>query len=412
LSVSLITGLPRHGKSYYAVLQCLEELRRSERYVVTNLPLDLAELQSFCDQWIEKFVDVSARVRVLSAAETAEFWLYDPGGDICKGNLLFKPEVKEWQRSLKPRREIYVPDFSSRQHPGYPGCLAVIDEAHIFFDSHHWQEIGTDCSYFISQHGHLRYDIMFITQHPSKLAKRLKVDLEEWTVVTNLGKVKQWQGVTLPGWFMRQTYAGSPDDPQPGIPETGRFCLKAETVGKLYSTSAGVGLSGRVDTEEKKVGKHWSRAAVVCGVGLVLAIVLPLIALKSMGALVNKGLGGYLGETTGLAKKGAEMVGAPASTSAPPSMATALGPRRFPAVMRERPELPGITGFVGGLMVCLDNGQNLECKDGYRFTRVPEGVYVEGMGVLKWSKRRKSPSYERPVESVADGDAGLVRGFL
>lgn len=395
MSCSLITGLPGHGKSYYGVLQLLEELRRSKRYIVTNLPLDLKELCVFCEENFPDDPDVMGRVRLLNAEETGEFWLYDPEGCVIKGLKLWEPEEREWHKSVKPRAPLQVPDFSRRQEPTYPGTLYIIDEAHIYFDAYAWTTLGTDLSYFISQHRHLRSDVMFISQHPAKLAKRLRLDLEEYTVVTNLGKVKGWSGVTLPGWFMRETFAGKPDDPNPGEPERGRFRLKADTIGKLYSTSAGVGLAGRVDTQETKRGKHWSRWVLKVGVGAVLAIVLPFAALKAMGSLVNTGLGSYFGAAgagMGVVKNittnaSAGMVPVQAAAALPPPAA----PVRSDPVQERRAfyvEDVSVVGVAPGMLM-LDDGRILSGRD-HKWKQVGAGFAVVGPdvnGILKWKKK-------------------------
>lgn len=406
MSCSLVTGLPRHGKSYFGTLQALEELRRSERYVVTNLPLDLKEVGKFCEIADGMPVEsrMRGRLRMLTTQETCEFWLYDPEGEIVKGVKLFEPQPREWHRSLKPRSAIMVPDFSRRQDPDYPGVLYIIDEAHLFFDAHHWQEIGDDASYFISQHGHMRTDILFITQHPGKLAKRLKLDLEEWTAVTNLGRVKGWKGVTLPGWFVRETYAGKPDDPKPGEPERGRFRLKPDSIGKLYSTSAGVGLSGRVDTQEKKRGKHWSKWAIYGGVGAVLMLLLPIFGLRALGALVHRGVGGYLEGSTGISKR----------VSGPDNkLAGALVPSRLPApappagaalATPPAPPQPLVVG-LSKWGVCLDDGRVLRASEGYRWAEVPGGVAISSIGMCKWK-------VQPPASVPTAGEPGRVQSVL
>lgn len=414
MSCSLVTGLPRHGKSYYATLQILEELRRSKRYVVTNVPLDLEELSAFCDKWMPTDPCLTSRVRLLTAQETAEFYLYDPEGCIVKGVKLWEPEQREWHSALKrDRQPILVPNFARRQEPDYPGVFYVIDEAHLFFDAHAWQKIGNDVSFFISQHGHMRTDIMFVTQHPGKLAKRLKVDCEEYTVVTNLGRVKGWKGVTLPGWFMRETYPGNPDDEQRGEPEKGRFKLKAETIGKLYSTSAGVGLAGRVDTEEKKRGKHWSRWAISLSLGVVGALFLPLIVLKGFGGLLHHSLGGYFGASTGtmaptpgtiITNPPAPSIGNRVVNNLSSAVNTAIA--RTPQVTTTEDPQTCVTG-ISPWGVCLDDGRTLLRSEGYQWARVPEGVYIAGIGLIKWK-----PDTTRSAINKAKARDNRIRPML
>ena len=388
MSVLLVTGLPRHGKSYFGVLQLLEELRRGKRYVCTNLPLDLRELGVFCDKTdgLPVGQGLSERIRLLSPAETSEFWLYDPEGEIVKGVTLFEPQVREWHDEaervgsgvsrLKSRKAVKVPDFRHRQEESYPGVLYIIDEAHLFFDAHAWQSLGTDCSYFISQHGHMRTDILFITQHPGKLAKRLRMDLEEWTVVSNLGRVKGWKGVTVPGWFMRETRAGSPDDPVPCEAERGHFKLRAETIGKLYSTSAGVGLSGRVDTQEKKRGAHWTKWVWYGGGIALVAVLVPVVGLRLMGSLISGTLGGYMRTVS----RAAPVISSNVVASLPVPVPVTVGSGGVVVggglVEKRRVFLTGATPW--GLT--LSDGRVLLRSDGYRWVQVPGGCVVGGLG--------------------------------
>lgn len=400
MSASLIVGLPRHGKSLYGVMQAKAELLDGKRYLVTNLPFDLKKLGEYLETKFNVTVEPQLfdRVRLLTPEETAEFWLYDCEGEIDQAVPLVKVKSRAWRsKRLKEREDILVPDFSHRQRNEYPGVLFLIDEAHLFFDAHHWQEIGTDLSYFVSQHGHMRTDIMLITQHPAKLAKRLKLDLEEWTVVENLGRKKGWLGVTQPGWFQRATYAGKPDDPDPGQPEKGTFRME-KALADCYSTSAGVGLSGRVDTQEQKRGKHWSRWALV-GVALaVIALILPFGLLTAMGKAINWGLGGYMRSATGIGGRVVTNVvsATPAAPIAAPVKPETL-PTHPPALKSEKPSLKVTGCSPWGL--ALSDGRVLSKLDGWRWQQLPDGVYVEGLGLLRFAL--SSPAPATPAQTPA-----------
>jgi len=392
MAVMLITGLPGHGKSYYATLQILEELRRSERYIVTNVPLDLKELGAFCEQYWPEGAEpqLRSRVRLLDTNEAAEFYLYDCEGEITQAKEICAGTGHAWTKDGKPPKAIKVPDFSPRQREEYPGCLYVIDEAHLYFDAHAWQSLGDAISYFISQHRKLRADVLFITQHPAKLAKRLRLDLEEYTVVKNLGKIKGWKGVTLPGWFMRETWPGSPDDDQKGVePEKGRFRLKAETIGKLYSTAGGVGLAGRVDTKEKKKGKHWSRWVYAVGIGGLIAILLPFFGLQGLGAAVRHGLGNYFGgtEPTMPSQPGA------APTSTAPVVRQDTSTNKELNILTSNIRLTGCSPWA----VMLDDGRTLTKSEGWRWVKIPEGVYIYGLGPIPWKQAQAPTPPERPM---------------
>lgn len=391
MSAGLITGLPRHGKSLFGVMQAKAELVDGTRYLVTNLPFDVAKLGAYLDSiGCPVTPGMWDRLRILTAEETAEFWLYDPEGEINKAIPLVHIQDRPWrQSSLKKREDIMVPDFSHRQRKDYPGVLFLIDEAHLFFDAHQWQQLGSDMSFFVSQHGHMRTDILLITQHPAKLAKRLRLDLEEWTVVENLGRLKGWKGVTIPGWFRRTTYPGSPDSSTEGVePDVGRFRLD-QSLADCYSTSAGVGLAGRIDTQEKKRGKHWTSWLWYLGIGAAAACVIPLVGLKLFGAAIHAGLGTFFDKSTGAAIK----IVSNAPALLPPPGPPAHPP--FPAAVPEHPRtvetssLPAVTGKFLDIGLSLDDGRTLLARDGWRWTPLIDGFYVPGLGRLKWATGRQ-----------------------
>lgn len=419
--IPIVCGKPRGGKSYYACVQICEELLRSNRYVVTNLPLDLGELAEFCEREVDGPFNVGERVRLLTEEETHKFWLYDPEGEIVKTRSIGMPAGKDQVLAsggdcVKPR-EVLVPDFARRQAVDYPGVLYVIDEAHVFFPARNWAGQADVLTYFLSQHGHMRSDVMFVTQHPAKLTKHIRLDAQEYTVCSNLGYEKGFMGVSLPGVFRRSTYLDLPGGTEKPV-ETGTFRLNVAKYGKLYSTSAGVGLSGRVDTQEQRRGKHWSRWAFA-GVGFGLAaLVVPFLVLFGVGKGVHAGLSSYMGAATGFT--GGVVTNAPASLSQ-----TNSNPRTVPTKVFSQPygvgpspldrernaygtrlEASGV--YLVGISpvgVALDDGRVLH-KTEFPFMRCSGGVIVQGMGFVPWLPPKRRVAVEPGVSP-----AGGVRRF-
>ena len=243
MSIFYITGKPGGGKSYIAVAQLCEELKDTarNRFIVTNLPLNLGELAVWCHENIKEEVNLSERVRVLDDSETGEFWLYEPHHKFEK------------RRALQfGRRTMEVPDFSERER----GCLYIIDEVHIYFGAREWQATGSDCTYFLSQHRKIGCDVILVTQHPEQTDKALRRLAQEYMVVRNLSREPVF-GFRIANFFRTIRMLNSPTSPNPAPFDSGFVKLRPEVYGKLYDTTAGVGIAGRLAPSNEQRGIHW-----------------------------------------------------------------------------------------------------------------------------------------------------------
>jgi len=231
MAITLTTAPPGGGKSYDATADVIQELRTTRRLIVTNLKLDLAEMQIKLDSrgWTQpgrprrhvyfrmqdgmvdrikmhlrgehfptdekevvqeipsrrERIDVRHRVFLLTASQCYFFWRYR--GRVY---LNFAPEEKmvEGRRQwIFPPR--HLPDDD-------PGIRWKVDEAHSYFNSREWMHTGVECLEIISKHEHDGDDMDFYTQHPDRLDKQIKDLAEEFAHVTNLER-----GTV--GWFRR-----------------------------------------------------------------------------------------------------------------------------------------------------------------------------------------------------------------
>jgi len=248
--IHFISGKPRAGKSLYAVKLIVEELVNGTRPVITNLPLNLPVLNEYLQKkWPDKSINLFERVRILTEAETKEFWVHRPG---CRIN---RPTKEEW---------------ASGKFPDYTGVVDqgifwVIDELHVSFGARQWMETGRDCMFYLSQHGHLGDTFIGVTQAIGNVDKQFRSVTQDFTYIRNFSKEKY--GVfRMPPVFMRRTYVEPPTSNSVAM-ETGTFRLDVSGLASCYSTVAGVGIHDRggADKSERRKGLPWW-VAIGCAV--------------------------------------------------------------------------------------------------------------------------------------------------
>jgi hypothetical protein len=378
MSIFYICGKPGGGKSYFAVHQICEELKSGKgRYIVTNVPLNMAELAEWCHKNIKEEVNLAERIRILDDEETGEFWLFEPHHKF------------EGRRTLKfGRRTMEVPDFTGR---GLPGCLYVIDEVHNYFGARDWQATGSDCTYFLSQHRKMLCDVVLITQHPDQTDKALRRLAQEYMVVRNLSREPVF-GFRIANFFRWTRMLNSPTSPNPAAFNSGFLKLKAEEYGKLYDTMAGVGIAGRVSPSNEQRGIHW----YWLGVPLALVVASFLWLYTHLGFVSQKLHNGFLGlfyhsTASVMAHPLVKIPSLPAGPSASSAPASAPGPRTSGQLVGGHSESVGddtntvdgvyCTGYVdlpSCTLVFLSDGRIADAKNGdVQFIR-PERVRVFG----------------------------------
>jgi hypothetical protein len=247
MSVFYICGRPGGGKTYIGVKQICEELAdsKSNRFIITNIALKMPELAEWCHKHCQHEVNLAERIRILDDVETGEFWLYEPGREFSR-----RREIQMRRRTMD------VPDFEDRAERG---CLYVIDEVHVYFGARDWQATGNDATFFLSQHRKLNCDVIMITQHPEQTDKALRRLAQEYMSVRNLLRepILGFNLGTLFGAFRYVRTLNSPQSPNPAAFESGFVSLNPEEIGKLYDTTAGVGIAGRVaPPSSPKRGRH------------------------------------------------------------------------------------------------------------------------------------------------------------
>lgn len=192
--ITLLTGLPRNGKSFRALILLLETLKNDNRPIYTNLPLKLDQLALYCDKvGIPRYA--LDRIHLLTSEQVGTFWRCRP-----------KPPT--------------VNTFGGKAVGGKPalefiedgGVVYYIDEAHTKFKTHDWDKLGDEAPFYMSQHGHLEDDIVLITQHVDKLVKQMKLDVQHYEEIEYMRR-QHWFIFQKGYHFKRKVWTA-------GIPET------------------------------------------------------------------------------------------------------------------------------------------------------------------------------------------------
>jgi hypothetical protein len=236
--IHFIVGKPGGGKTYYSVRQICHELMHGDRFIVTNVALNLEELAEFCHKECSEPVDISGRVRILNELESQQFWIYEGPGRECRGRHVVS------EGNLR----VDYPDFSTRTGKG---VLYVIDEVHVHFGARQWQKTSSDCTHYQTQHRKLGDDVLLVTQHPEQVDKAFRRLAQDYTVIRYLAN-ERILGFNVGRVFRRATYLDvkTKGDNQPAQ-ETGYFRMEVGRYAKLYNTHAGVGIVGRTDIKER-----------------------------------------------------------------------------------------------------------------------------------------------------------------
>jgi hypothetical protein len=408
------------GKSFKATCEILGELERTERFIVTDVPLVLSDppegkitVADYCHQWMAKPVDLNKRLVVLSSEQATQFWRYLPAEYYLAkwGEKQFNENVEKYGLTIETNKWKHghctmlklpnkpnstfkeVTDFSFREPQvtgDMIGCFYVIDEAHKKFPPMYYQKVGAQCEWYMSELRKLNDDFMWITQHPEKVDKNFRRNTTQWIKVTNMEKTRLFMGVTFKKKFRYHVYEQQEVPTRTDKPDTsGWYQLDPKKrIQDCYLTMAGTGVGGGVGHEQKRFkGNHWGVWLVAAVLVLVGAYLAPRLLLHGMSAAMSSVVGGMVhGSQQGMSK----LVGANnLATNTPPKQPTIYRaaprtnvvtdiyqpPGASPRVSPARPEYalpPGVSGlkcngwYKAGtnLYALLSDGTSIDSTDG------------------------------------------------
>jgi len=251
------------GKSLFATIKVCEELEKTERFIVTNLPLKLPELAEYCHKWITRPIDLNKRLRLLEREECHRFFLHLPGKDFSN-----------------------VSEVASRQGHDY-GCLYILDEAHIVYPAREYMKTGPEVEAYVSQLRKLNDDFVWITQHIEKVDKNFRRNSTRYLIVKNMGKSRLLLGVGFPGSFKWDEFSVEPrrgDKPE----ASGWYRMKDRGYMNVYDTMAGIGFAGGMAADSKPKRGHWWRWVAAAAVLVAIAFIAPRLMSKGIGYAVGQ----------------------------------------------------------------------------------------------------------------------------
>lgn len=264
----LIAGKIGGGKSLYALRQIVWELRHTTRTVVTNMSIKVDELAAYMHSKYD-VGGIQQRIRLLSDEQSAHFWrhrgwLSDEGRWF---DLLYEP---------KPGQNLVLQasEDELKRSPG--ACLYVIDEAHLLFNSREWAKNGNKAIWYLSQHRKMGDDVIAVTQFPDNLDKQFRVLAQDVTMIRNLSNETRW-GFRGPRRFIQETFPQWPIGPNTSAMTHGTFLLDVDGLAACYDTSAGVGITGRMDADKRAKRKGlpwWALPIPALGIAVLLFLLI------------------------------------------------------------------------------------------------------------------------------------------
>jgi Zonular occludens toxin (Zot) len=293
--IYVYVGKPRNGKSLRAMMRILWTLEHTLRFIVTNMVLDLDEIQEWADK---RGLRINARRRfffLVTKEQMQNFWLYRDGLELTKphdyhekngrGDVDYAPMFQErrfWDESKKT------------DTPTLKGTLYVIDEIHTLFPARGWQGTPRHADFYNSQHGKLNDEVIFITQNTKLVDPNFYRLAQEFHYCRNhrLMKHGRFRGANK---FTAHIYDGPANDSGQVTLNVEEFALDLE-VARCYDTSAGVGMpgGGTADAGARAKGiplwTVWACiAAAIAGVYYVFNYVIPGVTSKYLTSAVHDG---------------------------------------------------------------------------------------------------------------------------
>jgi len=274
--IGIIYGPGGSGKSRFQVGIIVHKLRFTRQNICTNLALDLGKLIAYLERvYPGESIDVLGRVRILTRAESAEYWKY-------RGPLVW---------SVGPDNAI---DMVESTAPF--GVCYVIDEAGVVgFSATGWAESvgrssrGLACLFHLDQQRKFSDDVYASTngRGPNGIAKGFRDKAHVFIRLEN-GYLKTLGIFKARGRFTARYYATEPDHRTEPF-KVEHFALDETGLASIYRTEEGMGVLGTAaDKGQKAKGLSiwWTvpAAAALCALVLVVPWAMGKGAQKALGS--------------------------------------------------------------------------------------------------------------------------------
>lgn len=304
MSIHFITGIPGAGKGILSAHMIIEELRSTDRPIITNFAVELLPwvagkkkpkaqmgLLPYLRFKYGQTFNAENRIFRVSDEEIAEFYLYRaiPIAREDTELMKFRLEKADCVRKVsKDGSDGAVMEFQTNWL-AEGGHLIVIDEAWKFYSSRNWQKTGEGVLFYNAQHRKVGDDLLICTQNTKQVDPALHRLAEDFSHCVNrgrrsIGKFRQPSGIKV------EVYSDAPTGSQQSPMRTDVLEIDKEGICQTYDTTAGVGLSGRMDGDMNKKPKGFPFWMLIAGVilcGLAAILVLKYGVLKGSTAAMR-----------------------------------------------------------------------------------------------------------------------------
>jgi len=385
--VSLYLGLPGDGKSMAGMRRLETVLAMSrERWVITNLPVEMGELQSFLIQRYSSDLECFRRVVLLDQEQCRKFWLIRGDGwrliDLADDQwaqnkypslqrvFRWKPRTEETGLSRRDLSTMTMPEVvqlldSGEIEEGDFGKLHleadyILDECQNVYPARNYHSTPKGFPFYITQHRHLGDNFTGITQKEDQVEKVVRNLAMEFYVYKNLGqRRKMW--FRLPAIFGFTMFNEPPSRQGASPQDMGTFKIDIAGLAQCYRTASGFGMGGptmHADTKTKRSGVSWKWAILALLVFVVFLCFVPSLFSKVLmwGLFAKKKEGSVTAVTAPL-----PVVPAP-TNSFPSSPFLSLLPPVSPNIVTQSAKSDRV--FITSALKTPDRGWFLSLTDG------------------------------------------------
>lgn len=271
--IDSLVGMPGGGKTKHAVMMTIDELRRTNRFIITNAAFKLhpwidvkgVARRGMLDALKRKFgdtFDAEQRIIFLTHEEVLQFfqkrarWVERDGERIVEVGML-EPSA----------------DGRFKFDGKWPGAYYVIDELHEYFPAKDWSKLSKLTLGWLSQQRRCGDDAKVISQYMEQVAKPFRLLCQNCYHHIN-HKFRRVALFRQPDIISYRVYTSTPPAPGETPMHTGKLNYNREFIHDCYDTAAGVGVSGAstADIGQRARGLHWSwwpAFALVCAVAVI-----------------------------------------------------------------------------------------------------------------------------------------------
>lgn len=233
------------GKSYFAMMQIEDELRLTDRCIVTNIdPLYVEEIAEYLHNKYGQTYNIHSRIRVIDTRQA--FYFYRHRADYELGTT----QRDNGNAGMGKTVEV-ITDYTTLRQDTDKGCLYIIDELHWFFNARQWAKTGKDVLDYLTLHRKLRDDVIWMSQRPKQVDSQFRELTEDWIYLKNYAR-KSAKFLGIPFAMGRKLVARCYGEQKQMGPAgatqieqwSKKFVVKPEIYGKWYDTSSGAGIKG------------------------------------------------------------------------------------------------------------------------------------------------------------------------